>query len=99
MNNCDDIFFFALAQHFYPELLPVYNPTEANYKNTDPKIGQSKVKGVFPLRDKCVNSISEVLGYNPLRFFNKELTLKGWQYESLQAITELRLKGLAEISY
>jgi len=57
------------------------------------------VKGVFPLRDKCVNDISGILGYNPLRFFNKLLTerSKGWQYESLQDILEMRTKGIAEL--
>jgi hypothetical protein len=80
-------------------LLPVYNPTEANYKNTDPKIGQSKVKGVFPLRDKCVNDISEVLGYNPLRFIDRNTTQKGWQYENLERIIELRTNGIAELKF
>jgi hypothetical protein len=49
----------------------VYVKGQKGYKNTDPKVGQSKVKNVYPLRSKCIGDISKALGYNPLRYYSK----------------------------
>jgi len=72
LNNCDDIVFYAFVQHYYPELAAIYVKPEGSYKNTDPKIGQSKGVNKYPIRHKCINIISQYLGYNPLRIFKKD---------------------------
>lgn len=71
VKNCDDIFFYAFVEHFYPELPAVYVPAKKGYRNTDPKIGQSKTKNVYKKRSKCITDISEYFGYNPLRYYTK----------------------------
>jgi hypothetical protein len=48
-----------------------YVAGQKEYKNTDPKVGQSKVKHVFQTRSKCITDISKAFGYNPLRYFGK----------------------------
>ena len=96
VKNCDDIFFWAIVQHFYPELPAVYVKGQKNYKNTDPKVGQSKTKNVYVVRNKCINNISDALGYNSLRHFHKNSTkyLENWQYPNLDLILSLKTAGL-----
>jgi hypothetical protein len=97
VRNCDDLFFAAIAQHLYPELPPIYSPpADKTYRNTDPKVGQSKVKNVYALRDNCLNHISEVLGYNSLRYFSKNATARSrnWEFDNLGIIVQTKIKGL-----
>lgn len=67
-----------------------------NYKNTDPKVGQSKVKNVYQIRHRCINNISEALGYNSLRHFHKNSSkyLNTWQYPNLDIILTQKIAGL-----
>lgn len=97
VKNCDDLFFAAISQHLYPELPPIYTPpADKTYKNTDPKVGQSKVKNVYAIRDKCLNDISEVLGYNSLRYFSKNASARtnNWEFDNLAIIVQTKIKGL-----
>lgn len=72
---------------------------QKNYKNTDPKVGQSKVKDVYTTRSNCINNISNALGYNSLRLFSKNSTkyTQNWQYPNLQIILNQKTAGLASI--
>ena len=99
MRNCDDIFFWALVQHFYPELPGVYVKGQKNYKNTDPKVGQSKAKNVYVIRDRCINNISQAFGYNSLRYFHKNSTkyLDNWQYPNLDLIINQKMAGFHSV--
>jgi len=85
VKNCDDIFFYAFLQHFYPELPAVYIKGQKDYLNTDPPIGQSKVKNVYIIRSNCISDISSVLGYNPLRYYSKDSSKyeKNWKYTNI----------------
>lgn len=99
VKNCDDIFFWAIVQHFYPELPAVYVRGMKNYKNTDPKIGQSKTKNVYGIRSQCIEDISKALGYNSLRHYHKNysLYLDNWQYPNLDIIINQKIGGLAGV--
>lgn len=99
VKNCDDIFFWAIVQHYYPELPAVYMKGQKNYKNTDPKIGQSKVKDVYVIRNKCISNISHALGYNSLRFYSKNSTkyLNNWQFPNLDLILTQKIAGFNQV--
>ena len=73
---------------------------QKNYKNTDPKVGQSKSKNVYVVRNKCINNISHALGYNSLRHFHKNSTryLELWQYPNLDLILAQKTAGLNAVS-
>ena len=99
VKNCDDIFFWAIVQHFYPELPGVYVKGIGQYKNTDPKVGQSKVSNVYQIRNNCLNNISQALGYNSLRHFHKNSSsyLDNWQYPNMDVIIRMKMAGLGGV--
>jgi hypothetical protein len=99
VKNCDDIFFWAVVQHFYPEIPAVYVRAQKSYKNTDPKVGQSKVKDVYTIRTNCINNISNALGYNSLRLFSKNSSkyIDNWKYPNLALILSQKTAGMAGI--
>jgi hypothetical protein len=72
---------------------------QGKYKNTDPKVGQSKTKNVYPIRHACINNLSNAFGYNPLRHYSKNISsyLKNWQYPNLDVILGQKISGLAGV--
>ena len=66
----------------------MYLRGQKGYKNTDPKVGQSMVRNVYPIRSKCIDDISKALGFNPLRYYSKNSRtyLDNWSYGNLKTI-------------
>jgi hypothetical protein len=73
-NNCDDIAMNFIVNHFYPEFENILLPTP-NSMDTHPQQGQSNTHSHIPYRNECLNEFTRVLGYNPIRFALKNITM------------------------
>ena len=86
LMNCDDIYFASLIAHFFPEISHIYyKPASRNYRNSDPKVGNSRTKGIINIREYCITNVTKILGYYPLRLYNKDHRKykDNWQYPNL----------------
>jgi hypothetical protein len=70
-----------------------------DYRNTDPKVGLSRKKGLVPLRTSCINFLTDTLGYNPLRLFSKNTSkyASNWKFSNIDLIMQTKIRGLGRV--
>lgn len=91
----------AISQHFYPEMYPEYYQPEKAYANTNPMIGLSRKKGLVPLRTSCLNFLTDIFGYNPLRLYNKnpEKYTNNWKFSNIEIIMQTKIRGFGNVGF